>query len=602
LRTTLTLPPGLHGDDTTFAAKGRWGDGSNVRFRLGLPEVIGGWESLMSDLLTGVCRLAFPWKDNSEILNIGFGTHSKLQVWKSGALADITPYGPPVRLGANPLASTNASGTVVVTHTAHGYTTADSLKIYGAAAFNGLAAANIAGTFSITVINANSYSFVAGAADTASATGSGGGADVVVTLQEELPEGATDGTGSVGYGTGAYGAGPYGTTSATTEYYPRTWSGDAWGEYGLFSPRNGGLYEWQNDTAARAVAVDGAPTQITYMLVAPLDGGYQVFALGTEEEVSGEFNGMCIRHSSIRNNTQWSTTASGSTAREYILTGGGRIVAGRMVGPYMLVWTDKALFLGTFVGSILQPWRFSQVARNCGLIGPNAAVVVGQTAFWMSPDRQFYSYGLGGQPSPIECSIRSDVADNLAASQGDKVVASSNAEYGEIRFDYPDNRDGYENSRYVALCLNGTDAGAWHKGIMARTAFVDAGPTAYPLGVTYAGNVFYHEKGRSADGSSFAWFIETAGANIDPDRRLLIKGIWPDFKDQAGAVNVTVTARENPQDTGHTATATAMAPGDLKADILVSGRIFNVRFAGEGVPTACRIGRPVLETAPLGMY
>jgi hypothetical protein len=55
---------------------------------------------------------------------------------------------------------------------------------------------------------------------------------------------------------------------------------------------------------------------------------------------------MCIRHSSIRNNTQWSTTASGSTAREYILTGGGRIVAGRMVGPYMLVWTNDACSWG----------------------------------------------------------------------------------------------------------------------------------------------------------------------------------------------------------------------------------------------------------------
>ena len=46
--------------------------------------------------------------------------------------------------------------------------------------------------------------------------------------------------------------------------------------------------------------------------------------------------------------------ASGSTAREYVLTGGGRIVAGRMCGPCLLVWTGDALFLGTFVGALNQ--------------------------------------------------------------------------------------------------------------------------------------------------------------------------------------------------------------------------------------------------------
>jgi len=62
------------------------------------------------------------------------------------------------------------------------------------------------------------------------------------------------------------------------------------------------------------------------------------------------------------------------------------------------------------VGSLDQPWRFERVGRNCGLIGPNAAVVVGQTAFWASPDRQFYRYPLGGQPEPIACPIRQDFA------------------------------------------------------------------------------------------------------------------------------------------------------------------------------------------------
>jgi hypothetical protein len=339
---------------------------------------------------------------------------------------------------------------------------------------------------------------------------------------------------------------------------------------------------------------------MTHMLVAPLNGGYQAFALGTEEEVSGTFNPMCIRHSSIRNLTQWDTLASGSTAREYILTGGGRIVAGMMIGPYMLVWTDDGLFLGSFVGDINQPWRFDRVGKKCGLIGPNAAVVVGQRAFWISPDRQVFSYGLGGEPTPVACPIRSDFADNLAASQGDKIMASSNAEYGEVRFDYPDSRDGAENSRFIRLAVNGPDAGAWSGGVLARTAFVDAGPSAYPIGVTPEGNIYYHEIGNSADGSAFAWYIETADQLLDINSRMVVRGLWPDFRDQIGPVTVTVTAREQPQGEAWIETSDPMAPSDAKADLLVSGLLFRVKFSGSSVPTACRIGDPVFDIERAG--
>lgn len=508
MKIPLDLPPGLNGDDTTLAAGGRWADGSNVRFRLGRPETIGGWERLMSEPLTGVCRGVFPWTDNAGTLNIGFGTHSTLQLWRGGALFDITPTG--------------------------GFTV-----------------------------------------------------------------GAIDGAGSAGYGTGGYGVGGYGLPSVT-DYFPLTWSFGAWGQQLLASPRNQTIFAWTNDTAQKAQAIAGAPANVTHMLVAPLNGGYQVFALGCNEEVSGTFNPLCIRHSSIRNNTQWSTGASGSTAREYILTGGGRIVAGRMCGPCLLVWTGDALFLGTFVGALNQPWRFDRVGRNCGLIGPNAAVVVGQTAFWVSPDRQFYSYALGGQAEPVPCPIRRDFAEELAASQGDKVVASSNAAFSEVRFDYPDRRDGYENSRYLALAVAGPDAGAWHRGVMARTAFVDAGPSAYPVGVTYEGAAFLHEKGRAADGASFTWFIETADSYLDPEGTLLVRGLWPDFKDQVGPVTVTVKPRLHPQDSDQPPAIAAMAPGDAKADLLASGRLFRLRFSGDSAPTGARIGTPTFDVAPAG--
>src|SRR5205085_6364168 len=137
----------------------------------------------------------------------------------------------------------------------------------------------------------------------------------------------------------------------------------------------------------------------------------------------------------------------------------------------------------------------------------------------------------------------------------------------EVRFDYPDRRDGYENSRYLAVAVQGPDSGAWHRGVMARTAMVDAGPSAYPIGAAYDGAVYFHEKGRSADGGAFAWFIETTDTYLDPETTLLVREIWPDFKDQAGPVQVRLAARLHPQDQEPVTTSAVLAADAPKADL-----------------------------------
>lgn len=681
-RIALTFPSGLQGDDTTFEAKGRWADASCVRFRLGLPETIGGWESLTTALLTGVCRRAFPFTDNANNLTIGFGTHSNLQLWQGGALYDITPTLalPGATLASEPFTVAAASPTITVTQPSHGLTTSDSVALSGSPKVgrqvissatyaiasvvdantytitNGsnftlaktlgaapLATANAStivtvtdtghnledgctvtisgaaavggitpnGAFAISVIDANTYSYHFTASASSAATGGGssvvataptiGGSGAIVAPQRAYFPGQIDGTGTSGFGTGAYGVGGYGLPS-TADYFPRTWSFGAWGENMLACPRNGTIYAWTNDVAQVAQPLLNAPQNVQFMLVAPNSGGYQVFALGCNQEADGVFNPMCIRHSSVRIDTEWNTSNL-TTAREYTLTGGGRIVAGRMCGPYLLVWTNDSLFLGQFAGALDQPWSFTQVAKNCGLMGPNAAVVHGQVAYWMSPDRQFYTYSLGGEPAPVDCPIRDEFAENLAASQGDKVVASTNSEYSEVRFDYPDQRDGtgYENSRYLSVCISGADAGAWSRGVMARTAFVDAGPSQYPIATTYGGNVYFHEKGNSADGAAFPWFIQSADQYVDENLILSVQGIWPDLFLQQGPVYVEVTSRFYPQDTETTTGPLLMSPGAQKVDFRTTGRLFRFRFSGNSGPTFARLGKFDVDLAKNGL-
>lgn len=84
-----------------------------------------------------------------------------------------------VTLGANPLATTNSSTTVTVTHNAHGFSNGQVVTLSGVpGAINGVPAADFNNvSFVISNVTLNTYDIVV--ATTATGTGSGGGAAVV---------------------------------------------------------------------------------------------------------------------------------------------------------------------------------------------------------------------------------------------------------------------------------------------------------------------------------------------------------------------------------------------------------------------------------------
>lgn len=501
MRIPLLPPPGIVSDDTSFATPGTYADGSNVRFWLGKPQVVGGWADALNTTLTGICRNVLPWTDNDGFTNIAFGTHSKLQLYKGGSLYDITPSG--------------------------------------------------------------------------------------------LTAGAEHGAGGPGFGAGDYGGGAYGAAS-TDDYFPRTWSLANFGQLLMASPRMGGLYVWENDTANDATVVATAPDNIVCMLVTP---ERQVLAFGCNEEVSTNFNGLCIRGSDIEDYADW-TTASDNNAFEHILEGGGRIVGARLFGPYVAVWTDFAVHLGQFIGDPGQTYRFDRIASNCGLVGPNAVHVLNQTAYWITPDYQVMTWSLGGVPTLVPCPIRNDFKDHLAPGQYDKICATSVSQYGEVWWFYPDSRDGIENSRYIAVS---TLDGSWFRGRLARSAAVDSGPTAFPLFVTPDGRGYSHENGQTANGEALNWFIQTSDQYLDEAQRyVMIRGFWPDFEDQAGPVSLEIQLRPYPQSAAVTKGPFALTAGKNKKDLLMSGRIAAVRFFGASSPAFMRLGKPGFDVVLTG--
>ena len=113
----------------------------------------------------------------TEILITGF---TSTTVLTGTLLGDVE-----IELDNNPFKTAQGSGVVEVTLAEHGFSTGASITISGAqdifdADGNGLASGNLNGTFTITNIDDNRFSFTAGSSDTATESIDGGGASVKI--------------------------------------------------------------------------------------------------------------------------------------------------------------------------------------------------------------------------------------------------------------------------------------------------------------------------------------------------------------------------------------------------------------------------------------
>lgn len=90
---SIDLPPGLWANGTKYQAKGRWYDSSLVRFFQGTIRPVGGWVAISAlAALSGTPRAAYTYNSAGTVVTV-IGTTSKLYVYKSGTLYDITPVG-----------------------------------------------------------------------------------------------------------------------------------------------------------------------------------------------------------------------------------------------------------------------------------------------------------------------------------------------------------------------------------------------------------------------------------------------------------------------------------------------------------------------------
>lgn len=170
---TLDFPPGLTTIDSAYGSKGRWIEGSNVRFVAGRPEKIGGWAKAINATVPEYGRSLHAWMDSANRRQIAQGSYKELAVILDGEVQDITPFEAAAQgTLTNPLTTTNGDVTVGVAHTGHGQATGDMVVLSAASAVGGLI---ILGSYKLTRVDADHYTIDA-ALPASSTAGPGGGA------------------------------------------------------------------------------------------------------------------------------------------------------------------------------------------------------------------------------------------------------------------------------------------------------------------------------------------------------------------------------------------------------------------------------------------
>ena len=201
--TKIKFAPGIDKQDTAVGAEGRWVDSDNVRFRYGLPEKVGGWQSLLTDTLVGVARKQHAFVDRDGNRYVAIGTDKFLILYFEGQFFDISPLATAI---TGVTFTFNATTTVTLTTSAaHNISVGDIIRLSGTSLPGGTTGVTTA-TFDDTnfqVLSVPTSTTLTIEAATAGSASSGG--SVTINPFEIVGPAAQ----SYGYG---YGVGNYGGT------------------------------------------------------------------------------------------------------------------------------------------------------------------------------------------------------------------------------------------------------------------------------------------------------------------------------------------------------------------------------------------------------
>jgi len=557
------------------------------------------------------------------------------------------------------IATTHTNGTTVfcatltVTNTGHGAVQNDFVTFSGAASLGGnMTAAVLNQEYQITdTISASTYMIEARTAGTSIAavttsTGVSSAYAVFCSAGDTTTGGASTvgvyqintglGTSLIGAGwgagtwggtaTGGFAATGWGAASSSsiTGASLRLWSHDNYGQNLLFNVRDGGIYYWDKSggyargTAISALiapysptgAVGKAPTIAKQVMVS--DNDRHIIAFGCDDEFTlGTQDPLLIRFSAAESITEWRTLAT-TDAGSIRIGSGSLIVTAVETKQQIIVITDTSVHALQYLGP---PFTFglTMVSDNISISGPNAAIAVDDSVYWMG-EGDFYIYN--GIVSQVPCDVKDYIFSRIDPTQTQKVTAGANINYGEVWWFYQSNTEGVtDNDSYVVYNYQQR---IWYYGSLTRTAWTHKNLGIYPIAVGTDNYVYLHEQGFD-DGSTdpvsaIEAYIESSGQDLgDGDSFAFIWRVIPDLTFRNSTADIptaymTVQMSNFPgadftgapagYSNGSTITRTATYPVEQFTNQVFTrlrGRSFTFRIESNQVGTGWRLGAPRLD-------
>ena len=641
--TKLAFRPGIQKEITSYSNEGGWNDCDKVRFRAGYAEKIGGWQKFASNSYLGTARALHPFVALDKSRFVGVGTNKKYYLHLGGDFIDITPIRLTTAAGDATFAASDGSSTITVTETGHQAVAGDFVTFSGATTLGGLITADVLNQeYEIqSIVGVNSYTIIARTAGTtiqgitddgainrtpvtanASDTGNGG-SSVIATYQ--INTGLDTSVQGNGWGAGTWGrngwnqdADVVGSNQAFSIL--RIWTHDNFGEDLLINVRDGDIFYWDASvgTSTRAVKLSlrsdadvGTPTVAKKVMVSDVDRHVICFGCDPITEI-GTQDPLLIRFSSQEDPTTWIPSAT-NTAGDLRIGSGSEIVAAVETRQQILVITDVSVHSMQFLGP---PFTFGiqLISENTTIRGPQAAIAVDDTVFWMGL-QEFYVYA--GSVRKLACSVKDHVFSDFNSEQSEKVVAGINSSFGEVWWFYP-SASSTENDKYV---IYNYEQQIWYIGTLARTAWLDRGVNDFPIAASVDKYLYNHEIGFD-DGSTngpISAHIESSQMDIqDGDGFLFIRRVLPDitFRDSTGSggsnpsANFILKARNFPgadysssETSSNSITQTSTSPIEQFTDqvhVRIRGRSFALRVESTAEGVGWRLGSPRVDIRPDG--
>jgi hypothetical protein len=339
-----------------------------------------------------------------------------------------------------------------------------------------------------------------------------------------------------GFGIGVYGDDDYSTERATSiALDATTWTLDNYGENLVAcATSDGKAYEWSLSFGSDAAVIANAPVNNVGIIVT---NERHLVCLGAGG------NKRKVQWSDAENNTVW-TPAADNLAGDLDLETSGRIRAARRVGNDILIWTDVDCHMMRYLGPPFV-YGIERIGTACGVVGPNAICVSGNSAVWLS-ESGFWIYD--GSIKPLQCDALLDVTDNINRGQQAKVFGGHNSQFGEMWFFYPSN-ESTENDRYVTWNYR---LNYWMVGELARTCWADQGVFPDPTAVGTNSVLYRHETGWTDDGSTRVGDVYAVSGPVElgqGDAFVAIDRIIADDYDVLPSIKATIGIKNAPQGT-----------------------------------------------------